>query len=150
LRIFTQGKSKIPSQSTLGHVVPFVANLRDNAVATHPTCVVGPCRRTIPLDVKRALTNNRNDAERCLHSMRILGRTRRSREDGFERLAMRITKNLKKVASPIVEGRKTKMLAEIDGSESDSDINDDGLSGRNDDTSHVELLNDSTYSEGDE
>lgn len=48
-----------------------------------------------------------------------------------------------------MEGRKTKMLVEIDGSESNSDINDDGLSRGNDNTSHVELLNDSTYSEGD-
>jgi hypothetical protein len=37
-----KGKSKIPSQFSLGNVASFVANLRRKAVATHSTCVTSP------------------------------------------------------------------------------------------------------------
>jgi hypothetical protein len=43
-----------------------------------------------------------------------------------------------------------KILAEIDGFESDSDDSGDGLSRGNDDNSHAKVPNDPTYSEGDE
>ena len=39
--------------------------------------------------------------------------TRRSREDGSERHATRMTKRLKKVVGPTVEAKKTRALAEI-------------------------------------
>jgi hypothetical protein len=40
--------------------------------------------------------------------MRTLRRTRRSKEDGSERLTRRKTKRLKKVVGPNVEAKKTK------------------------------------------
>jgi hypothetical protein len=41
---------------------PFVANLRSNVVAPHPTCIEEPCGTTLLLDVQGALPNNRNNA----------------------------------------------------------------------------------------
>ena len=63
--------------------------------------------------------------------MRTIGRARRSRLDGSERCATRKTKKLKKAIGPTMEARKTKTLGKVDGSESNIDDNDVGLSRRN-------------------
>jgi hypothetical protein len=47
-----------------------------------------------------------------------------------------------------VEARKTKTLAEIEGSESSSNDSGDGVSRANNDFSHAKVPNDSNYSEG--
>lgn len=81
--------------------------------------------------------------------MRTFRRAWCSREDRFERLAMRKTKRLKKVVGPTKEVKKTKMLVEIDNFKSDSDDSNAELSKRNNDTSHIKVPDDSSYSEGD-
>ena len=63
---------------------------------------------------------------------------------------MRKTKRLKKVVGPIVEAKKTKTLKKIDGSKSDSNDSNAGLSRGNNKTSHAKALDDSSYFEGDE
>jgi hypothetical protein len=63
---------------------------------------------------------------------------------------MRKAKRLKKVVGPIVEARKTKTLEKIDGSESDSDDSNAGLSRGNNKTSLAKAPDDSSYFEGDE
>jgi hypothetical protein len=73
----------------------------------------------------------------------------RPREDGSERRAMRMAKRLKKSTGPIEEGTKTRMLVEFDNSESKSNESDDRISKGNYDTSHAEVLDDSSYCEGD-
>jgi hypothetical protein len=134
----------------LGHVAPFIANVRKKAVAMHPSCVAGPCRPTLSLVVEKALVNNIKDAKRRPHPICTLRRARHSREDGYRRRATRKTKRLKKAFGPIGEARKTKTLAEIDGAESDSNDSNARLSGGNNDTIHAIVPDDSTYFEGDE
>jgi hypothetical protein len=149
-RTSTKRKSKIPSQFTLGNVALFVANLRGKTVTTHSTCVTGPSRPMLSLDFGGAPTNNINSGKRSPHPMCTLRRVRLSRDDGSERLTRRKTKGLKKALGPTVEAKKTKMLAEIDGSESDSNDCNARLFGGNNNTSHAEELDDSSYSVGDE
>jgi hypothetical protein len=62
---------------------------------------------------------------------------------------MRMAKRLKNAIGPTEEGMKIRMLAEFDNSESESDDSNDGLSEGNNDTSHVEVPDDSSYCEGD-
>ena len=95
-------------------------------------------------------SNNLNDEEKHPHRMRTLRWARHLRKDGSQRLARKKTKKLKKAIGPIMEVKKTKMLAEIYSFKSDSNGSNDGLFGRNFDTSHVKALNDSSYFEGDE
>jgi hypothetical protein len=144
----TKEKSKIPSQFSLDHVASFIADLKGKVVATHSTCVGGPYRPMLFLNLEGAPTNNISNVKRRPHPLCTLGRARRSREDGFERRATRKTKRLKKADGPTREARKTKMLSEINGSES-NDI-DAGLSGGKNDTSHAKAPDDSNYSKEDE
>ena len=58
--IFIKAKCRAPSQFKLGHIAPFIANLRSNVVALQPTSVWEPCGTTLPLDVQGMLPNNRN------------------------------------------------------------------------------------------
>jgi hypothetical protein len=51
-RTSTKGNSTISSQFSLGHVASFVADLRGKAAATRSTCVTGPSRPTLFLDVE--------------------------------------------------------------------------------------------------
>ena len=48
-----------------------------------------------------------------------------------------------------MEAKKTKMLVEIHSFESNSNDSNAGLSNRNNNTSHAEAPNDSSYFEGD-
>lgn len=146
----TKRKSKILSQFGLGHVAPFIANVREKAVTMHPSCVAGPCRPTLSLIVEKALVNNIKDAKSHPHPICILGWARHSREDGSRRRATRKTKRLKKPFGPIGEATKTKTLAEIDDAESDSNDSNARLSRGNNDTIHAIVPYDSTYFEGDE
>ena len=104
----------------------------------------------LSLDFGGAPTNNINSGKRNPHPMHILRQVRLSRDDGSERLARRKTKGLKKALGPTMEAKKTKMLVEINGSESDSNDCNARLFGRNNNTSHTEELDDSSYSIGDE
>jgi hypothetical protein len=102
------------------------------------------------LDVEGVPTDIINDAKRCSYPIRTLRQARRIREFGFERGAMRKTKRLKKAFGPTTEAMKTKMLAEINDSKSDSDDSDSELSKGNNKTSHAKAPNDLNYFEGDE
>jgi hypothetical protein len=111
---------------------------------------MGSSRPTLSLNVAGTPTNNINDIERRLHLMCTLGRVRRSREDGSERFIRRKTKRLKKAIDPTMEAKKTRTLVKIDSSESDSDNINARLLGRNNNTNHAEVPDDSSYYEGDE
>jgi hypothetical protein len=145
-----RAKSTTPSQFTLDHVAPFVANLRSNVVAPHSTGVGEPSGTTLPLDVQGTLLNNRNNEKWHSLPVRTLGWVRCPREEGSERCATKTPKRLKKSIGPIQDGPKKRMLAEFDSSESQSDDGDDGLSEGNNETNHAEALDNSSYSEGDE
>jgi hypothetical protein len=95
-------------------------------------------------------TNNINNIERRPHLVLTHGWVRRPGEEGSERHATRMAKRLKKATSPIEEGTKTKMLAEFDSSEINSNDSNDGLSEGNNDTSHAKAPDDSSYCKGDE
>jgi hypothetical protein len=51
-RISTKEKSKIASQFSLGHVAPFVVDLRGKAVAMHVLVVMGPSGPTLSLHIE--------------------------------------------------------------------------------------------------
>jgi hypothetical protein len=61
--ISTRAKSRAPCQFMLDHVAPFVANLKSNVVAPHPTRVGEPCGTMLPLDIQRTFPNNKNNLE---------------------------------------------------------------------------------------
>jgi hypothetical protein len=140
-----KAKSKAPSQFTLDHVAPFVADLRSNVVAPHPTCIGEPYRMALPLDVQGTFQNNKYNAERHPRPMCTLGQARRPKEEGSEKCATKMAKKLKKATGRIEEGTKTRTLVEFDNSESENDESNDGLSKGNSDTSHVEASDDSFY-----
>jgi hypothetical protein len=119
-------------------------------VALYPTGVEEPSGTTLPLDVQGMLPNNRNNGKRHSLPVRTLGRARRPREEGSKRRATRTPKRLKKSIGPIEDGPKKRTLAEFDSSKSQSDDGDDGLFEGNNEASHAEASDDSSYSKGDE
>jgi hypothetical protein len=145
-RTSTEGNSKIPFQFSLGHVRPFVINLKGKAAATRVVVVMCLFQSTLFLDVKRMTTNNINYIGRRPCPVRPLEQARHSREDWSERPIGRKAKRLMKAVGPTVEARETMTLAKIDGFESGSNDSDARLSGRNDDTIHAKVLDDSNYS----
>jgi hypothetical protein len=130
----------------LGRVAPFVANLRSNVVAPHPTSIGEPYGTTLPLDVQGMLPNNTNNAKRHPCSIRTFRWARSPREEGSKRRVTRMAKRLKKSSSPT----KTRSLVEFDSSKSKSDESNDRLIEGNNNTSHAKAMNDSSYSEGNE
>ena len=145
----TEGNSKIPFYFSLGHVAPFLINLKNKAATMRVVVVMCLFQLTLFLDIKRTTTNNINYVERRPCPMRLLEQARHSREDWFERPVGRKAKRLMKAINPTMEARKTMMLAKIDGSKSSSNDSDAGLSRRNDDTNHAKVLDDSNYSKKD-
>jgi hypothetical protein len=100
-------------------------------------------------DVERAPTNNTDNGNERLPPIRALGRARRPREDGPRRDVTKQTKRIKSATGPTQDKTKTKKIVEFDCATCDSDDIDAELSGENDNTSHAEVLSDSTYREGD-
>jgi hypothetical protein len=148
-RASTRLKSKNATQSSLGHVAPFVANLRGQALPRQSTTYVGPRRPMLSHDVEGAPTNNTDNGNERLPPIRALGRARRPREDGPRRDVTKQTKRIKSATGPSQDKMKTKKLIEFGCARRESDDSDDELSGENDDTSHAEAPSDSTYCEGD-
>jgi hypothetical protein len=145
-RASMRSKSKNAPQSSLGHVAPFVANLRGQALPRKSTTSVGPCRPILSRDVEGAPTNNTDNGNERLPPICALGRARRPREDGPRRDVTKQTKQIKSATGPTQDKTKTKKLVEFGCAGRDSDAD---LSGENDDTSHAEVPSDSTYCEGD-
>jgi hypothetical protein len=141
-----RSKSKNAPQNSLGHVAPFVANLRGQALPKQSTTSVGPCRPMLSRDVEGAPTNNIDNGNEHLPPIRALGRARRPREDGPRRDVTKQTKRIKSTTGPTQDKTKTKKLVEFGCAGRDSDAE---LSGENDDTSHAEAPSDSIYCEGD-
>jgi hypothetical protein len=148
-RASTRSKSKNAPQSSLGHVAPFVANLRGQALPKQSTTSVGPRRPMLSRDIEGAPTNNIDNGNERLPPIRALGRARRLREDGPRRDVTKQTKQIKSATGPIQDKTKTKKLVDFGCIGRNSDDSDAELSGENDDTSHVEAPSDSTYCEGD-
>jgi hypothetical protein len=69
--------------------------------------------------------------------------------NGPRRDVTKQTKRIKSATGPIQDKTKTKKLVDFGYIGRDSDDSDAELSGKNDDTSHVEAPSDSTYCEGD-
>jgi hypothetical protein len=90
--------------------------------ATRVPAVLGSFGPTLSLVVEETLGNYIKDAKGLQCSMRALGRARRLQEDQFERPTRRKAKRLKEAVGPTIEARKTKMLVEIKGSKSGSDV----------------------------
>jgi hypothetical protein len=141
----TRSKSKNAPQISLGHVAPFVANLKSQALLRQSTTSVGPRRLMLSRDVEGAPTNNTNNGNKRPPPIRALGRARRPREDGPRRGVTKQTKRIKSATGPTQDKMKTKKLVEFGCAGSDSDNNDAKLSSENDDTSHTEAPSDSTY-----
>jgi hypothetical protein len=99
-------------------------------------------------DVEGASTNNIDNGNERLPPIRALGRARRPREDGPRRDVTKQTKRIKNTTGPIQDTTKTKKIVDFGCVGRDSDDSDAELSGKNDDTSHVEAPSDSTYCEG--
>jgi hypothetical protein len=148
-RASTRSKSKNAPQSSLGLVAPFVANLRGQALPRPSTSSMGPRRPMLSRDVEWAPTNNPNNGNECLPSIRALGRARRPRVDGPRRDVTKQTKRIKSATGPTQDKMKTKKLIEFGCARRDSDDNDAKLLGENDVTSHAKAPSDSTYCEGD-
>jgi hypothetical protein len=148
-RASTRSKSKNAPQSSLGPIVPFVANLRGQALPRKSTTSMGPRRPMLSRDVEGAPTNNTDNGNEHLPPIRALRRARRPREDGLRRDVMKQTKRIKSTIGPTQDKTKTKKLIEFGCAGCDSDDSDAELSGENDDTSHAEAPSDSTYCEGD-
>jgi hypothetical protein len=145
----TRLKSKNAPQSSLGPVVPFVANLRGQALPRQSTTSVGPRRSMLSRDVEGAPTNNIDNGNERLLPIRALGRARHPREDGPRRDVTKQTKRIKSAIGPTQNKTKTKKLVEFGCTGRDSDDIDAELLGKNDSTSHAEAPSDSTYCEGD-
>jgi hypothetical protein len=148
-RASTRSKSKNAPQSSLGHVAPFVANLRDQALPKKSTISVGPRRPMLSRDVEGAPTNNIDNGNERLPPIRALRWARHPREDGPRRDVTKQTKRIKSATGPTQDKTKTKKLVEFGCVGHDSDDNDAKLLGENDDTSHAEAPSVSTYCEGD-
>jgi hypothetical protein len=148
-RATTRSKSKNAPQSSLGHVAPFVANLKGQALPRQSTTFVGPRRPMLSRDVEGAPTNDTDNGNERVPPIRALGRARRPREDGPRRDVTKQTKRIKSATRPTQDKTKTKKLVEFGCAGCDSDDNDAELSSGNDDTSHAEAPSDSTYCEGD-
>jgi hypothetical protein len=148
-RASTRSKSKNAPQSNLGPAAPFVANLRGQALPRQSTTAVGPRRPMFSRDVEGAPTNNIDNGNERLPSIRAFGRARRPRKDGPRRDVTKQTKRIKSATGPTQDKTKTKKLVEFGCVGCYSDDNDAELSCKNDDTSHVKALSDSTYCEGD-
>jgi hypothetical protein len=84
-RASTKSKSKNAPQRSLGHVAPFVANLRGQELPRQSTTSVGPRRPMFSCNVEGAPTNNVDNGNERLPPIRALGRARRPREDGPRR-----------------------------------------------------------------
>jgi hypothetical protein len=84
-RASTRSKSKNAPQSSLGHVAPFVANLRDQALPRQSATSVGPRRPMFSRDIEGDPTNNTNNGNKRPPPICALGRARRPREDGPRR-----------------------------------------------------------------
>jgi hypothetical protein len=147
-RVTTRSKSKNALQSSLGHVAPFVANLRGQALPRQSTTSMGPRRPMFSCDVEGAPTNNTDNGNEGPPPIRALGRARHPREDGPRRDVTKQTKRIKSATGPTEDKMKTKKLVEFGCAGYDSDNSDAKLSGENDDTSHAEAPSDSTYCEG--
>jgi hypothetical protein len=132
-----RSKSKNAPQSSLGHVAPFVANLRGQALPKQSTTSLGPRRPMLSCDVEGAPTNNIDNGNECLPPIRALGRARRLREDGPRRDVTKQTKRIKSATGPTQDKTKTKKLVDFGCVGRDSDNSDAELSGKNDDTSHA-------------
>jgi hypothetical protein len=100
-------------------------------------------------DVEGAPTNNIDNGNEHLPPIRARGRARRPREDGPRRDVTKQTKQIKSATGPTQDKTKTKKLVEFGCAGHDSNNSNAELSGKNDDTSHAEAPNDSTYREGD-
>jgi hypothetical protein len=112
-RISTKEKSKIASQFSLGHVAPFVVDLRGKAVAMHVLVVMGPSGPTLSLHIEGIPMNNINNAKRRPHPIYALGQTRHLQEDRSKRPAKRKARILKKAFGPIMEAKKTSRLRRL-------------------------------------
>jgi hypothetical protein len=99
-RASTRSKSKNAPQSSLGHVAPFVANLRGQALPRQSTTSVGPRRPMFSCDVEGAPTNNIDNGNERLPPIRALGRARHPREDGRRRDVTKQTKRIKSATGP--------------------------------------------------
>jgi hypothetical protein len=91
-RASTRSKSKNAPQSSLGHVAPFVANLRGQALPRQSTTSVGPRRPMLSHDIEGAPTNNPNNGNKHPPPICALGRARHPREDGPRRGVTKQTK----------------------------------------------------------
>jgi hypothetical protein len=148
-RATTRSKSKNASQSSLGHVAPFVANLKGQALPRQSTTSVGPWRSMLSRDVEGAPTNNTDNCNERPPPICALRWARRPREDGPRRDVTKQTKRIKSGIGPTQDKTKTKKLLEFGCGGGNSNDSDAELSGENDDTSHAEAPSDSTYCEGD-
>jgi hypothetical protein len=72
-RASTRSKSKNAPQSSLGHVAPFVANLKGQALPRQSITSVGPCRPMLSRDVEGAPMNNTDNGNERLPPIRALG-----------------------------------------------------------------------------
>jgi hypothetical protein len=105
---------------------------------------------TLSAIVEKAPPNNMNDVGRHPSPTYALGRARRLREDCSKQHVGSKAKRLKRSTRPWLEARKTKNLIEIEGSKSNSNDSDDGISRGNDDTSRADALDHSNYSKRDD
>jgi hypothetical protein len=148
-RATTRSKSKNAPQSSLGHVAPFVANLRGQALPRQSTTSVGPRRPMFSHDVEGAPTNNTDNGNERPPPICALGRARCPREDGPRRNVTKQTKRINSATGPTQDKTKNKKLVDFGCAGNDSDDSDAELSSENDDTSHAKASSDSTYCEGD-
>ena len=145
----TRSKSKNAPQSNLGHVAPFVANLRGQALPKQSTTSVGPRRLMLSLNIEGAPTNNIDNGNERLPPICALGQARHPRKDGPRRDVTKQTKRIKSTTGPTQDKTKTKKVIEFGCIGHDSDNNDAKLSSKNDDTSHTKAPSNSTYCKGD-
>jgi hypothetical protein len=148
-RASTRSKSKNALQISLDPIAPFVANLKDQALSRQFTTSLGPRRPMLSRDVEGAPMNNTNNGNKHPPLVRALRRARHPREDGPRGGVRKQTKRIKSATRPTQDKTKTKKLIEFGCGHSDNDDSDAELSGENDDTSHAEAPNESTYCEGD-
>ena len=148
-RTSTRLKPKNVPQSSLGHVAPFIANLRGQALPRQSTTSVGPYRSMISRGIEGASTNSADNGNERLLPICALRWARCPREDGPSRNVTKQTKQTKDATRPTQRQKKTKNLIEFGCTRCNSDNRDAKLSSKNDDINHAEAPSDSTYCKGD-
>ena len=81
----TRSKSKNAPQNSFSPVIPFVANLRGQALPRQSTTSMGPRRPMLSCDVEGAPTNNINNGNECPPPICALRQAKHPREDGPRR-----------------------------------------------------------------